>query len=102
MSVEELAAWRAEGRDFVLLDVREPAEIRLASIPGSESMPMREVPVRAGTLSKERAVAVICHHGGRSQRVASFLKAQGFARVFNVEGGIDAYSARIDPTIPRY
>ncbi len=102
ISVEELAAWRVEERDFVLLDVREPGEVRVASIPGSRFMPMREVPARARELPKDRPIAVLCHHGGRSERVVQFLAAQGFAQVVNVYGGIDAYASRIDPAIPRY
>ncbi len=102
ISVEELAAWRADGRDFVLLDVREPVEVREASIAGAQLMPMREVPTRACELPKDRTIAVMCHVGARSERVAQFLAAQGFAHVVNVDGGIDAYAARIDKTIPRY
>jgi rhodanese-related sulfurtransferase len=102
ISVEELAAWRGEQRDFVLLDIREPREVQAASIPGALLVPMREIPTRARELSKERPIAVLCHHGGRSERVAQFLAAQGFEHVVNVDGGIDAYAARIDTTIPRY
>jgi len=102
ISVEELGQWLRERRDFVLLDVREPYEVSVAPIPGAFVVPMREIPERAGELAKDRPVAVICHHGGRSQRVAQFLSACGFASVVNVEGGIDAYSRRVDSSIPVY
>lgn len=102
ISVEELAEWLASGKTFVLLDVREPFELERASLEGALHIPMRDVPARAGEIDRDAEVAVFCHHGGRSERVAGFLAAQGYARVVNVEGGIDAYAERVDPTIPRY
>jgi rhodanese-related sulfurtransferase len=102
ISVEELGAWRTEGRDFVLLDVREPGEVHIASLAGSRFIPMREIPGRAAELPKDRTIAVICHGGARSERVAQFLAAQGFGHVVNVDGGIDAYAARVDSSVPRY
>ena len=102
LSVADLARWRSEGKDFVLLDVREPYEIQAAAIPGSVAIPMREIPARIAELPREKPIAVICHHGGRSERVASFLSMQGFPDVANVDGGIDAYARTVDTSIPRY
>jgi rhodanese-related sulfurtransferase len=102
ISVEELARWRAEGRTFVLLDVREPMEISLASIDGATLVPMRQIPQRQAELPKDRPIAVLCHSGNRSQRVAAFLLSQGFTEVVNVEGGIDAYARLVDSSIGRY
>ncbi len=102
IDVEELARWRSEGRAFVLLDVREPHEVATAAIPDSHHIPMREIPQRFGELPREEPIAVLCHHGGRSERVAHFLAAQGFSDVVNVDGGIDAYARTIDSSIPRY
>ena len=102
ITVSELARWRSEAKDFVLLDVREPDEIATASISGARLIPMREIPQRLAELPKHTPIAVICHHGGRSVRVASFLNAQGFNDVVNVDGGIDAFAEHIDPSIPRY
>lgn len=102
ISVEELARWRREGRNFVLLDVREPSERAAASLPESLAIPMREIPQRLSEVPTGKPVAVLCHHGGRSARVATFLRAQGFADVVNVDGGIDAYAVRADRSIPRY
>jgi rhodanese-related sulfurtransferase len=100
--VEELAQWRKSGRDFVLLDVREPFELEQASLPGVTHVPMREIPARVSDLDRGAEIAVMCHYGGRSERVAQFLAMQGFTRVHNVEGGIDAYAERVDPSVPRY
>ncbi len=102
ISVEELAQWRASGKNFVLLDVREPFELQAACLPDALHIPMRQIPARAGELDREAEIAVLCHHGGRSERVAQFLAMQGFPNVHNVSGGIDAYAKRVDKTIPRY
>jgi rhodanese-related sulfurtransferase len=102
ISVEELARRRASGDPLVLLDVREPRELAAASLPGSVHIPLREIPLRFRELDPQTEIAVICHHGNRSAYVAHFLRAQGFARVRNVSGGIDAYAKRVDPAIPLY
>jgi rhodanese-related sulfurtransferase len=102
MTVEELAAWRASGKPFVLLDVREPFEIEVASLSDAVHIPMRQIPARMGELDRDAEIAVLCHHGGRSAQVARFLSAQGFASVHNVDGGIDAYAKRVDTGIRRY
>jgi rhodanese-related sulfurtransferase len=102
ISVEQLAEWRASGRIFVLLDVREPFEVALASLPGSLHIPMRQVPARLTDLDPQAEIAVLCHHGGRSEYVARFLHARGFERAYNVEGGIEQYALRVDPSVPRY
>ncbi len=102
ISVKDLARWRREGKAFVLLDVREPDEVAAAALPESVMIPMREIPARVGELPQNTPIAVMCHHGGRSERVAAFLEARGFADVCNVDGGIDAYALEIDASIPRY
>lgn len=102
ITVDDLASWRREGKDFVLLDVREPYEIAAAALPDSVLIPMRDVPARMNELPADKTIAVMCHHGGRSERVAQFLTARGFSDVHNVDGGIDAYALQVDPSIPRY
>lgn len=100
----QLAAWLADaGRDKpVLLDVREPWEWETARIEGSQHMPMREVPARFGEIDSDREVVAICHHGGRSQQVAIFLEKNGFSKVHNLQGGVDAWSHTVDPAVPLY
>lgn len=99
-----LAAWLADvGRDKpLLLDVREPWEWDRARIEGSELIPMREVPARLDELDPEREVVAICHHGGRSQQVAMYLEKNGFPKVHNLQGGVDAWSRTVDPAVPLY
>jgi rhodanese-related sulfurtransferase len=96
--------WPLESRDgeVVLLDVREPEELELACLEGVVHIPMNEIPARLDELDRAKTVTVICHGGGRSMRVAAFLMTQGFDRVFNLRGGIDAWSREVDSSIPRY
>ena len=100
----ELAAWLADERREkpVLLDVREPWEFEKARIEGATLMPMRELPSRVGQIDEDKEVVAICHHGGRSMQVAMFLEKQGFKRVHNLVGGIDAWSRTVDPAVPLY
>lgn len=93
---------RDENDQWQLIDVREDWEIEIASVAGAIVMPMLEIPSRQFELDKERPVAVICHSGGRSRRVANFLFQQGFPKVANIAGGIDAWSLVVDSTVPRY
>lgn len=87
----------------VLLDVREPWEYEEGHIQGSISMPMGDVPARANQeLDPEARVVAICHHGVRSMSVTAWLREQGFEQAQSLRGGIDAWSAEIDPAIPRY
>lgn len=103
----DLPAWlAAQTAPAVVLDVREPVELRTASITPSGfelvAIPMNEIPARLAELDADRPVACLCHHGARSQRVAMFLTQQGFANVANIAGGIDAWSLERDPAVPRY
>ncbi len=102
ITVEELAQWRDDDRSFVLLDVRNNDEVTMAALPGAVHIPMPQLPDRISELDATTTIAVLCHHGNRSARVAQYLTGSGFADVFNVEGGIDAYALRIDTSIPRY
>lgn len=103
MTPMEVHAARAGGDDLVILDVREPEELELASLSGVLHIPMGEVPGRAGELPRDRTIVVMCHHGVRSAHVAAYLRqVHGFERVENLSGGIDAWSCDVDPGVPRY
>jgi rhodanese-related sulfurtransferase len=104
ISASQLRAWLDDAsRDRpVLLDVREPWEYERARIEGSRLVPMREVPARLAEIDEDKEVVAICHHGGRSMQVAMFLERQGFKRVHNLQGGIDAWSRTVDPSVPTY
>jgi rhodanese-related sulfurtransferase len=88
--------------DFLLLDVREPDEREMAVIEPSLHIPMRDVPDRLAEIPKDREVVVYCHGGTRSAMIAGFLEGKGYSRVANLAGGIDAWSRRVDPNVPRY
>jgi len=85
------------------IDVREPWEVETAHIDGSLVMPMGEVPARAHQeLDPDERLVIFCHHGQRSLNVAVWLRNQGFEQAQSMRGGIDAWSAELDPTVPRY
>ncbi len=87
---------------IVLLDVREDVELGMAAIDGAMHIPMGQIPARIGELEPERTIVVMCHSGGRSAQVATYLSQQGFTSVFNLDGGIQAWSRDVDPSIPEY
>lgn len=101
-----LGAQQAEGRRPVLLDVREPWEVATARATVAAGtllcIPMNDVPARLAELDPTEPVWVLCHHGMRSAQVAHFLERRGFAEVYNVAGGIEAWSREVDPQVPRY
>lgn len=86
----------------LLLDVREAEELAIAAVAGVVHIPMGEIPSRLAELDRDRHIVCMCHGGMRSRRVAEFLAANGYERVFNLSGGIDAWSQQVDPGIPRY
>lgn len=104
LSVRELAGWLADEQRAkpLLLDVREPWEYGICRIDGSELVPMRTVPDKAGELERDRDIVCVCHHGRRSMYVVMFLEQQGFANVFNLTGGVDAWAREVDPAMPTY
>jgi adenylyltransferase/sulfurtransferase len=103
-SVEELKARLDRKEDFLLLDVREPAERALASIPGATLIPLGELPKRLEQLEpyRGRPILVHCHKGNRSAAAVRLLRQRGFAGAVSVAGGIAAWSERIDPSVPKY
>jgi rhodanese-related sulfurtransferase len=97
----ELKARLDAGERPELLDVREPWEFGLARIESSRHIPMGELSERVTELDPAAETIVICHHGNRSAYVARALGQAGFAKVLNLEGGLDAYAA-VDESVPRY
>jgi rhodanese-related sulfurtransferase len=102
----QIAEWASQqAQRPVLLDVREGWELQTASAKPEAldllHMPMQTIPARLHELDKTRPIACLCHHGSRSMQVANFLMQHGF-EVVNVAGGIHAWSAQVDPSIPVY
>jgi adenylyltransferase/sulfurtransferase len=101
MEPEELKRRMDAGDDLFVLDVREPYEFAIAQI-GGHLIPLNDLPQRVRELDPKREIVVHCKVGGRSQKAAEFLAQNGFKNVHNVAGGIDAWSKRVDPKVPKY
>jgi adenylyltransferase/sulfurtransferase len=104
MTAAEVAAARDRGEEFLLLDVREPQEYQTARIADSVLLPLGQLEARAGELDpwRGRRIVIHCHHGGRSAMACQILERRGFADVWNLAGGIEAWSLTVDPSVPRY
>ena len=82
--------------------MREPWEQQICHIAGSQLAPMRSLPAQIDQLDAQRPIVCICHHGGRSAHVAMWLARQGFADVYNLSGGVDAWARQVDPKMATY
>ncbi len=102
IDVMELKQKLDRGEQFVLLDVREPHEYRIAKIPGAKLVPLGEFAKHLGEFDKNAEIVVHCKMGGRSARACGMLRQAGFANVRNVVGGITAWSEKVDPSVPKY
>src|ERR1700691_3906885 len=100
ISVTTFKQQRDAGKDYFLLDVREPHEYKIAEI-GGYLIPLGDLPKRVGELDRSREVVAHCKMGGRSQKAAEFLQQAGF-KVKTLAGGIQAWSEQIDPRVPKY
>lgn len=94
----------AAGEPIRMLDCRERDEHALVHLEAARLIPMSELQARVAELDGDRQseLVVFCHHGGRSLRVAMWLRQQGFAKATSMAGGIDRWATEIDPSLPRY
>lgn len=106
---KDLSTWLAQAGEHgtpIVLDVREPAELGIASVKAEGftllTIPMGTVPMRLAELDPALPIACLCHHGGRSMQVAQFLASRGYDNVANIAGGIHAWAAELDPTLATY
>ena len=104
LSCAGLKAWLDDAArpQPTLVDVREPWEFEHCRIDGAQLLPMASIPARMQELDPEADTVLICHHGMRSMQVAMFLERQGFARLYNLSGGVAAWAAQVDPAMPTY
>ncbi|MBV8666496.1 MAG: sulfurtransferase [Burkholderiaceae bacterium] len=104
VTAPELAQWLAdpERPNPILLDVRERSEFQTCHIDNALFMPMHMVPTRLAELDADAEIVCICHHGGRSMKVASFLEQNGFGKITNLTGGVHAWAQQVDPDMPTY
>ena len=107
ITVDELAVRLQQDLEGLqLLDVREPKEVAIAAIDGFENLPLSQFAAWSEQMDTrfdpEAETLVMCHHGIRSAQMCYWLRSVGFTNVKNIAGGIDAYSQRVDPAVPRY
>jgi rhodanese-related sulfurtransferase len=102
VSPVELDERLKRGEQLLVIDVREPEEYQIAHIEGARLLPLSRFPEWAETLSPDDEIVFMCHHGIRSAQVCAFLARQGFKRLYNLAGGIDAWSCDVDPSVTRY
>ncbi len=101
ITVQELKEKKENGEDFFLLDVREMTEYLVSNLDG-EHIPLGELPSRLSELEDKRDAefVVMCRSGGRSGKACELLTSEGFSNVYNLKGGITAWSKEIDPSMP--
>ncbi|MGH8143430.1 MAG: rhodanese-like domain-containing protein [Steroidobacteraceae bacterium] len=102
ISPQELKRRLDAGERLQILDVREPWECAIVSLPGTMNIPLAQVPGRLKELDAGSELIAMCKSGGRSRRAADFLEKSGFRQVANLTGGIDAWTRDIDPDLPTY
>lgn len=102
IDVHQLKVRLDRGTPFILLDVREPAEIEVARLPGSVKIPLGELPARLDELDPSHEIIIHCKAGGRSAKALQILLEAGFSNACHVQGGINAWSKEIDPSVPHY
>jgi rhodanese-related sulfurtransferase len=106
ISVTELATRLADVDHRQLVDVREPQELALASLPGFINLPLSEYEQWSGDILQRLdptvETIVLCHHGIRSAQMCGWLASQGFVNLHNVIGGIAAYAQLVDRSVPQY
>ncbi len=102
VSVFELKELIDSGKDYCLIDVRNPNEFEFCNIQGT-LLPMNEIPDRIAEIPKDKIVVIHCHHGGRSKRAIQWLEQNhGFENLYNLDGGIHAWSCHIDSSVNTY
>jgi sulfur-carrier protein adenylyltransferase/sulfurtransferase len=102
VSVQELKRKMDAHEPLTLVDVRESWEYDIAQIAGSKLIPLGELEERLTELPREGTLVIQCHSGSRSEQGTRLLQEAGFTNVYNLEGGIEAWSREVDPTVPRY
>lgn len=104
ITATELKERLDKGEDIILLDIRQEFELQIACLDNTLHIPGEEVPARLAELEtfREKDIVVYCRTGMRSQGTTAFLLSRGFQRVFNLTGGIYAWSDDVDPTVMKY
>lgn len=104
LTPEDLKEWLDQGKKVFLLDVRHPAEHQFAALENSVLIPLPDLSSSLEEIHPDAGVPIVvyCHHGIRSLSGAAILENAGFPPVYSLAGGLDAWSVKIDPSVPRY
>jgi rhodanese-related sulfurtransferase len=102
LTPEQLRDLIAQNRSPRLIDLRNPEEFAFFRLPGAERHSDGQIAEWSKTLDPDEEILIYCHHGIRSLHAVMYLAAKGFKRVMHLRGGLDAYSLRADPSVPRY
>jgi|UniRef100_A0A7C3QUN0 rhodanese-related sulfurtransferase len=98
----ELKEKMEKGEEIVILDVREDWEHARVRIPGARHIPLAQLPQALSQIDRDKDIVVYCHHGVRSMQACQFMKKNGFEKIRNLRGGIDAYARTVDKTMQTY
>jgi rhodanese-related sulfurtransferase len=101
-SAADVAAMLSTATPPVVIDVREQWEYDIAHLEGSVLIPLSSLPTRVDSLDPTLTYALLCHHGMRSEMAGNWMAQHGFTQLINIDGGIDAWSVEVDPSLPRY
>jgi adenylyltransferase/sulfurtransferase len=102
ITAQELADMQQRGEDFLLVDVREPAEFEIVQIPGSVLIPKGDIPAKLAELPQDKPVVLYCKTGVRSAEALATLKGAGFSTAKHVQGGVTAWANQVDKSLPVY
>ncbi|HEV3218619.1 MAG TPA: rhodanese-like domain-containing protein [Candidatus Acidoferrales bacterium] len=99
---KELKVKLDTGAKVLVVDVREPWEVQIASIAGATLVPLNSLPANMKLFDGAEEVVIFCHHGMRSLNAAAWLRSQGVDGARSLTGGIERWSTEIDPSVPHY
>lgn len=102
VSVQELKRELDSVTPPILIDVREADELEISHFPVFIHIPMSQIPSRRDELVEDADLVIVCRSGSRSGRITNYLLSSGYTRVRNLAGGINAWAAAIDPSLPQY
>jgi rhodanese-related sulfurtransferase len=93
IEVAELAQMKQDGsKSFRVIDIRQPAEWNAGLIPGVETLPMHLIPLRISEFKRDETLIMVCRSGARSAQACMFMQQQGYENVYNLRGGMIAWS----------
>ena len=101
ITVQELKEWKDSGKEFQLIDVRDPHEYEFVNL-GGELIPLADILGQAEKVNREGDVVVHCRSGARSANAILYLQDMGYTNLLNLKGGILAYAQEIDTSLPQY